>query len=296
MRLGRTGTIWLALVSALMWGLWWAPVRGFEALGVGGLWANVGMTLGAAIAISAFARRGPALSSQAIIGAALIGAAVSLYGSALAFTDVVRAILLFYLAPAWSTAIECAFMGRRWTWRSAAALGLSFLGVAMIFRFEVSGTAWNWGDLAALVSGVSWSVGAAVLFTTRDASSAAVGLEARLARVCALSALAIAGLTVFIAAAPPPTALLASGLAVLGGAAYIGPILLFTMVAAVRLSPATMSFLLTAEILSGVASSALFLTEPFGAVEAAGAVCVALGALIETLAPPPPRPAAVSER
>ena len=289
MTAGRSGTIALALVSALMWGLWWAPVRLLEGMGLQGFWATLAMCLGTLPTLLWAARGTPRLPAQAVGGAVLVGVAVMLYGAALTFTDVVRAVLLFYLAPAWSTAIECLFMGRRWERRSAAALGLSFLGVATIFRFEISGDGWGMGDLAAIASGLGWSAGAALIFAAPGArggrSFAALGLFSGLGGVAAT------GLALFVggaAAGPPPAAaaLAAAPLALATGAVYLAPILLITMFAALRLAPAIMSFLLTAEILSGVASSALLLDEPFGPMEAIGALLVAGGALVETVAPP----------
>jgi drug/metabolite transporter (DMT)-like permease len=253
---------------------------------MGGLWATFGMTLGAALALLWAARGAPALPRKALAGALLVGLGVMLYGVALAFTDIVRAVLLFYLAPAWSTAIECLFLGRRWSARSVAALALSFLGVATIFRFEVSGGAWNGGDMAALISGMAWSVGAALVFTASGAETARRGVPARLALACSAGAAGAAAAALLIGDEPLIPAALPAALALLSGAVYLAPILFFTMLAALSLAPATMSFLLTAEILSGVASSALLLDEPFGAVEALGALLVAGGALLETTAQP----------
>ena len=64
---------------------------------------------------------------------------------------------------------------------------------------------------------------------------------------------------------------------------YVLPILFLTLWSAQRLSPAVISFLLTAEILSGVTSSALFLDEPFGKMQAAGACLILLAALSQVL-------------
>lgn len=287
--MSRPAVVALALAAALAWGLWWAPVRAIEAAGLDGLTASLLMALGTLPPLAWAARGAPRPSARAAAGALVAGAAVALYAVALAWTDVVRAVLLFYLAPAWSTAIECLFLGRKWSGRSALALGLSALGVAAIFRFEVSGGAWRAGDLAALASGAAWSLGAALVFVAPDAAGgrafASLGLRCGLgASVAAAVALAAGGAGPWPADALRAVAAGALGLAT--GAVYLAPILLVTMAAALRLPPATMSFLLTAEILSGVVSSALWLGEPFGPVEALGAALVAAGALVETTAPP----------
>ena len=98
MEFGRSRTIALALASAALWGLWWMPVRALDWAGMGGLWATFGMTLGSALALLWAARGAPALPRRALAGALLVGLGVMLYGVALAFTDIVRAVLLFYPA------------------------------------------------------------------------------------------------------------------------------------------------------------------------------------------------------
>ena len=104
----RAGPVLLALVAAVMWGLWWAPIRLLEETGLPGAWPGIAMNLGAlpllAVVVVLWSGKGR-LTARALTGAALVGVAVTLYASALTLTDVVRAVLLFYLAPAWSTAI-----------------------------------------------------------------------------------------------------------------------------------------------------------------------------------------------
>ena len=285
----RAGPILLALVAAVMWGLGWAPIRLLEDAGLQGAWAGIGMNLGAlpllALVAAFWSGRGT-LTRRAVLGAALVGVAVTLYATALTLTEVVRAVLLFYLAPAWSTAIECLFLGRRWTRRSLLALALSSAGVVTIFRADLSASGWGVGDLLALGSGLAWSSGSALIFTAPPP-----GIR-RLAFVTCLSALCTGGLVVALnggdAAALPAAADLAgvAPLALASGLLYLAPIILITLWSALVLPPATLSFLLTAEIVSGVASSAVFLDERFGLPEGAGALLVALGAVFEVVSEP----------
>jgi len=73
------------------------------------------------------------------------------------------------------------------------------------------------------------------------------------------------------------------GIGALAGLIYVLPILLLTLWSAQRLSPAVISFLLTAEILAGVGSAALLLDEPFGLMQAAGAACILTAAAVEVI-------------
>ena len=77
------------------------------------------------------------------------------------------------------------------------------------------------------------------------------------------------------------------------GAIYVLPIMAMTLWAAQRLAPATITFLLSAEILSGVVSGALLLDEPFGWMQGLGAGLIIVAATSEVLAGLR-RPAAIS--
>lgn len=273
------------LAAALLWGLWWLPIRWVESLGITGLWPGVALCLGALPVTAALAlwRRGPWPSRHTLAGAVLIGMAMMLYGGSLSFTDVVRAVLLFYLAPAWSILIEYVWLGRRFRAYDALALGCAIAGIAMITRGEIPlEGAGAVGDWMALLSGMAWSAGSALIFTGRSLDAYGISLMAVTA--AALSGTAIALLAGDVAGnigGGPAAVAAAAG----AGALYTAPIILGTVWGAIRLAPATLSFLLTAEIISGVGSSALLLDEPFGWIELAGAILIIAGAMVEVFRP-----------
>lgn len=282
------GPVLLVLASALMWGLWWVPVRICEALGLTGVWPNLGINLGALLGIAAlvlFSRPSSKPVGSALLGSMLIGVAVAFYGAALSLTDVARAVLLFYLAPAWSTLIEVMFLGQRWHWKRLPPLLLSFLGMIVVLRGEIAFDGGGIGDLAALASGIAWSAGAALVFLTKETEQEGTG-----------SMVPSLALAVMISAVVTSVVMLPLdwqgwprldggnvGLAVLlalgAGAFYLAPIIGVTLWGAKRLLPATISFLLSAEILSGISSSAFFLDEPFGWWEFTGTVMIITGVI-----------------
>ncbi len=282
------GPVLLVLASALMWGLWWVPVRVCEALGLTGVWPNFGINLGALIgfaALIAFRRPSSKLKVPALIGSLLIGMAVAFYGAALSLTDVARAVLLFYLAPAWSTLIELMFLGQRWHLRRLPPLILSFTGMIVVFRGEISFGDGSIGDLAALISGIAWSAGAALVFSTKEAGSGPdTGLLTRLAFAVMISAVMTSIVLLPLDWQGWPRlddgdVGLAILLALGAGVIYLAPIIGVTLWGAERLLPATISFLLAAEILSGITSSAFFLDEPFGVWELAGTIMIITGVI-----------------
>lgn len=271
--------VFLATLAAAIWGLWWVPVRWLEARGLDGAMGGIAMNGGALVgALTWVAARREALrlDRRALLGTALAGAAVGSYSLALVHGDVVRVVLLFYLAPAWSKFIEWRFLDLPWRWPSTVAIVAALSGAALVMGGGISAVAIGSGDVLALVSGMCWAAGAALIFSApaNPGASLIVGTAFGATLVGVLFALA-EGVSL------PPPGPVAQGMAT--GIVYVLPILALTLWSARRLPPALLSFLLTAEILMGVVSGVLFLDEPFSGVQAAGAVLIVLGALAELL-------------
>lgn len=280
----------MAFFAAVLWGIWWIPIRYLSSLGMDGAWGAIAMNAGAAIAAFAWmtARRGKfSIEPRAILGAALVGVAVTTYSTAITMADVVRVILLFYLAPAWGKIIEWAFMGRSWQWTSTVTISASLAGAYLVLGGDVSLNGIGPGDVLAVLSGMAWAAGAALIFAGGRSNPMSLSV------VTAICATVIGGLlvwlgegTVLSGRATPAGSAAGAGF----GIVYVLPILALTLWSAQRLSPAVISFLLTAEILSGVISGALLLDEPFGPMQMAGACLIFVAALSEvvpTLRPPP---------
>lgn len=272
----------MALAAAAVWGLWWVPIRGLEAQGLEGAKGGVAMSVGAAIAclvLIAYRGKRASIHPRALAGAALAGLAVASYSASLNHTDVVRAVLLFYLAPAWSKLIEWQFLKMPWRWTSTVALLAAFTGAFLIFDGDVSVSKIRWGDLLALTSGITWAIGAALIFTAGKSDSVFLTLA-----TIAFSALMGMGVVYFDG--PATMSVVSAWPVVMGlgaGVIYMLPVMLVTLWSAQRLAPATLSFLLTAEILTGVISGALILSEPFGWMQVAGACLIVFGATAEVL-------------
>ena len=270
----------LTFCAAILWGLWWIPVRTLEAGGMTGAQAGIILNLGAATAVGLImlAFRHPLrIGPRAIAGGALVGVALSTYSIAFAYSDVVRVILLFYLAPAWSKLIEWAFMGRPWNWSTTFTVGASLAGAILILGGRLSVSAINLGDVLAIISGIAWAIGATFIFT--GAKSTAISLT--LVTLC-MATLVAAGFALLVGESPVSSTglgLQTAGLAM--GAFYSLPVMFATLWSAQRLAPALLSFLFTLEICSGVLSGALLLDEPFGVIQLAGSVLIIGAALSE---------------
>ena len=273
----------LAFISAVLWGVWWIPIRWLNTQGLDGAWGSIAMNSGAVLAVLAclvVARVPMRLQGRTILGAALVGVAVSTYSVAVNLSDVVRVILLFYLAPAWSKIIEWAFLGKPWGWASTLTVAISLTGAFLVLGGELSLSSVNIGDLLALMSGVAWSIGATLIFTGKSAHALALSFAAALSAVCVSTGFLLLAAGTLVSGQVNGIGLgMGAGL----GAVYVLPILVLTMWSAQRLSPAVITFLLTAEILSGVLSGVILLDEPFGWMQATGAVLILLAAAGEVV-------------
>ncbi|MEO1490616.1 MAG: DMT family transporter [Pseudomonadota bacterium] len=270
---------------AAMWGLWWLPVELIEGTGVSGPRVGIAMNLAVLpVAILWLLLRPGAMSARALVGAVLVGAAVSLYAISVTYTDFLRAVLLFYLAPAWSTIIECVFFGRRWSVKSVFAIGLGFLGIALISRGEISFDGLGAiGDWMALVSGATWSAGTALIFSSRRAGVAGVLVVTALGGIAVSLGISAAMGQAMLSLPQFGSAIAGAPLVYLFAAAYVGILLSGTVWGAFVLPPAVMSYLLSIEIVSGVLSSTLILGERFGVFEMGGAACILGAVFIEVL-------------
>ncbi len=272
----------LAFLAATMWGLWWMPIRYLEGLGLTGAMGGMAMNAGAfgfSVIWVAWSRKPPRLQARAVLGAVLVGVAVTTCSAALNQADVVRAILLFYLAPAWAKIIEWAFMGMRWRWTATLSLGAALLGAFLVLGGKIDGGALAAGDVLAVLSGVSWAAGAALIFTSARADVMSLTLVTSLSATLVGLPFLITGGAALAGSGAAMATMQGAGIGML----YVLPVMVLTLWSAQRLTPAVLSFLLTAEILSGVGSGVWLLDEPFGPFQAAGATLILLAAVSEVL-------------
>ena len=146
----------------MMWGVFWYPLRWFDSIGAGGAW--VSLIFNAVAALSALPwminRAAWHGFSRQLLNGLLLGSAFALYTVSLVMTDVIHAILLFYLTPLWSTLVSWLFLGQRLTASRVIAMVFGFSGMALILGIsEGLPVPRNAGDWIALASGMLWAAG-----------------------------------------------------------------------------------------------------------------------------------------
>lgn len=284
----------IVAISALAWGLWWIPLALLEGRGMSGISANMAMNLGATGLAAAACFwptgrwRAASLRRDAVLGALLVGLAVTAYGNALVLTEVSRAILLFYLAPAWGLAFEVKLAGRRFHLLLLLPIACGFLAMFLVVGGDLSLAGLRLGDGLALFSGAAWALGAALLFRQPNFPVAPVT-----AMSLAASSLGILPLAAFSGGAVilMQGSAVDWGLGLVAGAAFLAPIVAVALWGASRLGSVTISLILTLEIFSGLGSAALLLGEDLTARKLVALVLILLAIGLQLWLDRTPKPA-----
>lgn len=275
----------VALCGA-MWGVFWVPLRWFDGAGIGGGW--VALIFNAVALLSALpwlmrraAWRG--FADQAINGL-LLGTAFSLYTVSLVMTDVIHAILLFYLTPVWSTLGNWLIYRERLDGGRALAMVLGFAGLAAVLGVtEGLPMPRNLGDVVALASGMFWAAGSIRSFRRPSERIAlpvfSFSLGGVISSLIILMAAAQAGLPLSV---PGPLAAMLPWIVLVALVLFVPPNFL-VLWAAQRIDPARVGILLMTEVLFGSISAAILSGEPFTLMEGIGTALIVAAGLIEVL-------------
>jgi drug/metabolite transporter (DMT)-like permease len=156
---------WALLMGAALWGVVWYPYRLLAQAGIDALWATL-FTYGGALLVGVIAFPRHALSLRPLHPLALM-MALAIGWSNLAYVmgvlegEVMRVLLLFYLAPLWTVPMSRVILGERLDARGMAVMGLAFLGaMAMLWRPE-SGMPWpsSKAEWLGLMAGLLFALG-----------------------------------------------------------------------------------------------------------------------------------------
>ena len=153
------------LAGAALWGVVWYPYRLLAAAGIDGLWSTF-FTYGLALVLGVllFPRRARVLRRlppMALLMGLTIGWSNLAYVLGILEGEVMRVLLLFYLAPLWTVPFARVVLGERLDRTGLAVMALAFAGaMTMLWRPEL-GFPWpaaraEWLGLAA---GVLFALG-----------------------------------------------------------------------------------------------------------------------------------------
>ena len=268
-----------------MWGVYWMPLLYLESLGLIGASAGTALYFSCLIALIPVMIRYRLLFLKQwrvlLLSGVLTGCAFSLYTTSLAYTDVIRSILLFYLTPVWGTLIGVFVLKEKLTLTRLGVIICAFLGLYAILG---SGGGLpiprNLGDVLALFSGIFWALGSLGLLRAKQ-----VPVMPQIISFLAGS-FVISILSIWLIGSPVlvPVSLVDWGhlIGVLGlFVVFALPMFWLTLAPARLLSPAKVGILLMSEVVVGAISAMLFSGQPFGTAELIGTILILAAAFIE---------------
>jgi drug/metabolite transporter (DMT)-like permease len=275
--------------SGLVWGLFWIPLRQLEQAGIPGLWANLTFYLAPLFIVlpvlpfrwRSIAKGGLDLQLKSMISAL----SLICYSVAVLYTEVVRAMLLFYLTPIWSALLARLILGDAITPVRWVAMAIGFAGMVVILNDGVGGLPLpsTGGDWLAVLSGFGWAVAAVSL---------RLGKSPDPLELCSFnfiwSAIFSLSFVALFSAATEPAPALSRMFAVLP---WLVPTLVLvvmtgmyaTMWGAPKLNPGVVGLLFMTEISVGAITAAIWSGEPFGYRELIGVVLITAAGAAESI-------------
>jgi drug/metabolite transporter (DMT)-like permease len=274
--------------AGVVWGVFWIPLRGLDDIGITGAWATVVFYLIPTLLLLpiAFWRRRQILAGglRLQVTGFVAGLCMILYADALIHTEVVRAMLLFYLTPVWSSLLARIWLHEPISGARIFSIILGFCGMLVIFGADV-GIPWpqNVGDWMGLAAGVVWAVTAVLL--RQDKQNKAPEFTMVHFFWGSVAAIVIALLMGSENVAAPSVETVTSVLP------WLLPVLMVVVIpasfavfwGAPLLSPGIVGILFMTEITVGSVTAALWAGEPFGLREIIGVVLITFAGLTESI-------------
>lgn len=259
----KSPSIFLFLAAAL-WGFYWLPLREIEQAGLSTTWSVAFFNFCPLIVLIPYVilNRKTQLQHLRVVFliALLTGIGLSFYATGLVVSTVIRATLLFYLTPVWSTIIGVIWLSERLSVGRGLAIAFGLGGLWLLLSGN-DGTSLplNIGDLFALLSGVFWGFGAACMKKWPQFPTA---VTATFQFLVTLVVCSFMGLFVFGESLPPSTAFVdAFPIAFLASTFVLLPSLFVIFWASKRLFPGRVGILMMSEALVAILSASLLLPE-----------------------------------
>ena len=270
------------MASGLFWGLIWWPLQFFAQAGLTS--TVISLTAYALVAVVSLPviwrerRQWRREWGCLLLIGLCFGCANYAFTAAMISGSVVRAMLLFYLLPAWGAIGGRVFLGEQLRPRRVLAVALSLGGVAVILgSSDIWQSSFSRADLLALCAGLSY---AAAGLANRRARQ--IPLASRvLAPFVGCTLLALAG-TLFVPAVLPPLPLATWGLLAVFAFVWLLGATLMTTYGVTHVPAGRASVLQVVELLVAVVSAMMLGGERLSARDWVGAVLIISATLIES--------------
>lgn len=272
--------------AGAMWGLFWVPLRHMAEAGIHEVWITpLYFLVPTVIALPLVIIRLPSIMRGGMtlqLTMLASGTALTLYSTSIVYTDVVRAIMLFYLMPFWSIVLARIFLKEEITPVRIVSMILGAIGLLVLFGL---GAGWpiprNVGDWIGLFAGFFWAVTTVRMRKYEEQSSIDLTIGFFVWSVILSSAIAV----MLVPLQFPSMDQVISVLPVLGVfmLLVIVPGAYASLWGPKFVNPGVSGLLFMSEIVVGAISVALLAGEPFGSREMAGVILIAGASLLEPL-------------
>ncbi len=273
-------------VTAGAWGLYWLPQRMLHEAGLTGGWGTVAQYLISFAILIPFAvwrlHRGESIGLQHWACGLMLGSGAIFYANSFLVTEVIRALVFFYMTPIWATLVEVVFLKRIPRWPRAVSVTMALVGVWITVGLDVGiPIPVNLGDWFGLAGGMLFAAGAAR--TEIEQPEGVFPLLFIVIFFCLVAAILQYPLLSEALGNIPTTEVVFSNLPFLLG---ISLLLVLPSTAIIFWSPSRIGtgvfgILILSELVVGVISAALLTDETFGWREATGASLILLAGIYE---------------
>ncbi|HEX4330571.1 MAG TPA: DMT family transporter [Usitatibacter sp.] len=165
MKAFASAPVWALLAGAATWGVVWYPYRLLAHAGLDGAWSTV-LTYGVAlvVGVGVFPRAAASLRGMpaaAYVMGAAIGWSNLAYVLAVIDGEVMRVLLLFYLAPLWTVPLAWMVLRERLDGPGVVVMALAFAGAMVMLWHPQAGFPWprDRADWLGLAAGFLFAVG-----------------------------------------------------------------------------------------------------------------------------------------
>jgi len=278
-------------ISAGAWGIYWLPQRILEEGGLTGGWGTIAQMIIGVILLLPIAIwrkvKGKTTGLEIPLTGFLIGGGFICYALSFLLTDVVRALILFYMTPIWTTIFEILFLKKRPGLERVLTLSLALGGLWIVFSKQtIIPLPENSGDWLALAGGALFSAGLVRLELIKtDGVFPIIFSFFFFGSIFNI----VAGflLKEYLGPVPPIEAFVSMAVfLIIISVFYFIPTGIVIFWSPSKLGAGLCSILFLSEIVVGVITSSILTNEPFGWREITGSTLIVVGGVLAVVLAP----------
>jgi len=269
------------LFAAVMWGFTWLPLKTINSLGVdGSLLTLIAFGAASLLVLPAMLWQWPRWRGhpRAVAAMFVLGGFANLaFTVALIQGDIIRVMMLFYLAPVWGVLGGAGFLGERIDSKRVLGVMLALAGAFLVLGGSATLDAPpSWNDLLAVASGFAFAMNNVACRATQQ-----VPVATKLGAMFVGSSVLAAGHLWLLGEGVPSVGPAGWVSSLAYGLVWIVVATLATQWAVTHMEAGRAAVILIAELLAAVLSAALIAGEIMSPQEVAGGVLILAATLLE---------------